>query len=516
VQQFLSRFGHLVAGVLNGFDRLVFHGYLRRLCYAQGLEGFLAFRNILRKDFGDFAEDATRLAREASLQDAIERGVPVHHLTSSSVSKEALARQYQRQRGVESGPVCVITAVEPCSIWHVHRSREKKRILFERRQGRCQHIYHYSSHPEFGLMHVRLQTWMPYDIQVYVNGREWLARQLRRDGIRYTKDDNCFPWIEDVPRAQQLMDGFTRLPWQSLLDGMAQAVHPALPQILGGFKVPYFWTAHQSEWATDVMFKDPADLTRLMPAIVRHCMDNLHSDDVFRFLGKKLTGNFQGEILTKFRRRHEGICVKCFAERNSLKLYQKLLWLLRVETTINFPKFFPVMRRAEGQGPRSKRCRPMRKGIADLQLRANVSQATNKRCLDNVATIADPTPVKDLVDTIARPVDFAGRRVRAIQPWSQGDLELLTAVARGEFLAHGFRNRDLVNHLFAKPAANDADRKRRSAQISRKLRLLRAHGIVQKVEHSHRYLVTKRGAAIIAAILAVRDTPLAALKQAAA
>jgi hypothetical protein len=515
VKQFLSQFGHLVAGVLNGFDRLVFHGFLRRLCYPDGLEGFLAFRNILRKDLGAFAEQSTQLTKDASLKPAVEQGVPIQHVPPSA-DKDKLARHHRQERQVETGPICVLTSVEPCSIWHVHRSKDKKRILFERRHGRCQHLYHYLQHPDFGLMHVRLQTWMPYEIQVYVNGREWLARQMRTAGMRFRQDDNCFPWIEDVPQAQKLMDRFTKLPWQTLLNGFAQQVHPVLDQILGGFQVPYFWTAHQSEWATDVMFKDPDDLNRLMPAIIRHGMSNLHSNDVFRFLGKKLHGNFQGEVLTKFRRRREGVCVKFFADRNSLKLYQKLQWLLRVETTINHPKFFPVLRRAEGQGPESKRLRPLRKGIADMLLRANVSQATNKRCLDNIATIGEPTSVKDLVDEISKPTILAGRRVRALQPWSPNDLQLLTAVTTGEFLAHGFRNRDIVRRLFANPTDDATERKRRSAQVSRKLRLLRAHGLIEKVPHSHRYLLTKRGAATIAAILAVRDTPLAALKQVAA
>ncbi len=31
---------------------------------------------------------------------------------------------------------------------------------------------------------------------------DWLEKQLRRKGIGYTKDGNCFPWIEDVEAAQ--------------------------------------------------------------------------------------------------------------------------------------------------------------------------------------------------------------------------------------------------------------------------------------------------------------------------
>lgn len=514
MQKFLSRFSHLVTGVLSGFDRLVLRGYLKRLAYPQGLEGFLAFRDICRKDFGKRAEQWTELTKKRSLGPTEDLGVPIKYLSSSAIRKDEIAKGYLEKHDGD-GLVCVLSAVEPCSIWNIHRSREKKRIVFERRRGKCLHLYHYFNDPDFGLMHVRLQTWMPYDIQVYVNGREWLARQMKRAGMNFTKADNCFPWIEDVPQAQKLMDKLLKLRWQKLLDALSKRINPALDEILGGFMASYYWTAYQTEWATDVMFKDPDELTRLMPFFIRHCMENLHSDDVFQFLGKKLHGNFQGEVLSRFKRRPEGVCVKFLAANNWLKLYQKQLSILRFEATINAPKFFPVMRKGSGLGEDSKKLRPMRKSICDLGLRANVSQAGNKRVIDNLAVVADPTSVKDILDPVTKPTTLNGRRVRALQPWSETDLQLLSAVARGDFIQHGFRNRDLVPHLYSEAAQDDKDRKRRSARISRLLRILRAHKIVEKVPHSHRYLVTKRGSAIIAAILGVRETPLSALHHAA-
>lgn len=516
MKRFLSRFEPLVSGVLSGMDRVVFRGSLRRLVYPEGLEGFLAFRNICRKDFGKRAEEWTELTKKKSLASPSEHGIPIRYLDSSRIEKEDLVAYHLQERGNATGPICVLNVVEPCMIWNVHRSREQKRIVFQRRSGRCGHLYHYFNHPEFGTIHVRLQTWMPYDIQVCVNAREWLARQMARDGIRFSKEDNCFPWIEDVPAAQKLMNGFLELPWHQLLDDFAQQVHPALPEILDDFKVPYYWVAHQTEWATDIMFHDPDALTRLMPFFLRHGLENLRSSDVFNFLGKKLSGNFKGEVLSKYRRRPEGVCMKFFADVNSLKLYQKALAILRAELTMNRPKFFLVMRPAEGEGEESKKLRPIRKSICDMRHRANVSQAANKRLLDNLAVVAEPASVIELLDTATKPTTYAGRRVRALQPFSPQDLALLSAIASGDLIQQGFRNRDIVQQLYTEPAADDRERKRRSARVSRLLRLLRAHDIIQKVEHTHRYLLTNRGVALVGAVLAIRHMPLATIKQAAA
>jgi hypothetical protein len=116
---------------------------------------------------------------------------------------------------------------------------------------------------DFGLIHVRLQTWFPMQLQVYVNGHEWLARKLTRHGIRYTKQDNAFLGIEDFPRAQHFADRFVRLGWMALLDRYPQRVNPLLRDVLAPMR--YYWVTTQSEYATDLVFKRRADLVELAP-----------------------------------------------------------------------------------------------------------------------------------------------------------------------------------------------------------------------------------------------------------
>ena len=67
---------------------------------------------------------------------------------------------------------------------------------------KCLHLYFYFIDRDFGLIHVRLQTWFPMQIQVYLNGHEWLARKLADNQIRYTKLDNAFREVtEEEPTA---------------------------------------------------------------------------------------------------------------------------------------------------------------------------------------------------------------------------------------------------------------------------------------------------------------------------
>src|SRR5205814_1197353 len=114
---------------------------------------------------------------------------------------------------------------------------------------------------EFGLIHVKLQTWFPMQVQVYVNGHEWLERKLRAHGISFTKQDNVFLRIADAHRAQKLADRFTALNWPRILERYARYVNPLLKNLLQGYQ--HYWVTSQSEYATDILFKSSADLREL-------------------------------------------------------------------------------------------------------------------------------------------------------------------------------------------------------------------------------------------------------------
>ena len=106
--------------------------------------------------------------------------------------------------------------------------------------------------------------------------------------------------------------------------------------------------------------------------------------------------------------------------------------------------------------------------------------------------------------------------MRALRLWASEDIALLEAVNRGEFTINGLRNRDLQALLFSAPAESPKEKRRRSAAISRKLRLLRAHGLLQKVTRTHRYQITTPGRKAITALLTARQATLAQLSSLAA
>src|SRR2546426_3369152 len=141
--------------------------------------------------------------------------------------------------------------------------------------------------PEWGWMNARIQTWFPFNIQVCINGREWLARQMEQQGLHYQRQGNCFVWLQDYPRAQQLLEDQLRVSWPETLQKVAARLNPIHAEIFQKYPSTYYWTSYQSEWATDVGFR-PGELRRLEPLLLRHGLLSFSSPDVMRFLGKKI------------------------------------------------------------------------------------------------------------------------------------------------------------------------------------------------------------------------------------
>lgn len=527
MNRFRSRFADKIVGVLSGFDRLALRGTLRAYSYEEGFGKYLSHCGVLLKDFGTFVEGITKRVREASLAACLEAGREVRYLASSRDSKEEIAREIAERDQITEGLICVLKCVEPCRSFDVHRNPKTQQLELVAEERKCLHLYHYQMHPVFGFMGVRLQTWFPFGIQICINGREWLARQMDAEGMSYERRDNCFLRVDDFERAQQLLEAQLAVNWPELLQGIAADVNP-MHRKLFGEKGGYYWSLRQSEWATDIVFNDPQFLERLYPELVLHAMTALGSGDVLRYLGKRVQANgrpdvrFDGEVTSDMKQRHEGVRIKHAVNGNSVKAYDKAydlalrLALLRIELTMSDPEQFRVYRPKEGGPEDEMGWRVLRRGVADIHRRAEVSQRANERYLEALASVREDTRLGQLVARVTQPVFWKGKRARALNVFGNEDAALLDAVGRGEFAVSGLRNRDLQRILFQGEPSSPQEARRRSAAVTRKLRLLRAHGILAKVQCTNRYQVTAEGRRLLTATVGARRAPVDELLRMAA
>jgi len=525
MKQFIAKFADQVDGVLSGWDRLMFRGELCTLYNPGdgGMKQYLKSSKILLKDFGEHVRQVSGRLKKASLAPILEMGRIVQYL-APSVDKNAVAHKIAAEQNISSGLVCAVTSVEPCRSFRIVSNRATQHLDLKMERRQCLHIYHYWIDPVFGWMNARIQTWFPFRIQICLNGREWLARQMDEAGIRYVRAGNCFPWIEDFDRAQQLMNQQLEQDWSQVVPAIAKRLNPIHQEIFKRYRVDYYWTTPESEWAIDVRFPRAEDLKRLYPLMLQHGMTAFGSTDVMKYLGKRVAADghlppgYEGELFSNIRQREEGIRIKHYIDGNSLKLYDKVYTevgsLLRGENTINCVDGFRVHRPKQGdpQGPSS--LRPLRRSEEDLKRRADISHQAVGRYLDGWATVNDSTRLYEVVDALERPTHWNQKRVRGLRVWGT-DRVLLETVSHGEFSLNGFRNRDLQPYLYDSVCSSPEEARRRSAATGRKLRMLRAHGLIEKLPHSHRYQLTPAGRLAITAILVARQTPVSVLAKAA-
>ncbi len=495
VDSFIQKHQDKITGTLFCPDRLIFKGHLP-VSYAQGMENFLADQGILLKDFKDFGpQQAERLKEHAEQL----LGEPPTFLRRKA-RKDDLARQRARDQGITEGLVAVFSCLETCPTFRLRYGKGRPRL--QRDFRRCLVLYFYFLDAEFGLLHVRLVTWFPLTVQVYVNGHEWLARALAKRQVAFQQRDNAFLSIGDNALAQQLADQLLRKKWPGFLNVLAKRCNPLLGDLLQGLS--YRWVTDQAEFALDILFKSADALASLYPRLLEQASLHLGGENILGYFGRQRPAACRGEVLTDLKKIHMGFRVKHSYLSNVIKMYDKFAQVLRIEIVINRPSVFRVRRWGTRKGQRVFDWFPLLKSVAFLGRAAHVARQAACRYVGGLAVVDDPQVSQDLLDRTCSRASFAGRKRRALNPLSREDQQLFLAVLRGEHALRGFRSRDLVPYLKQSPSKNPAIRRRQSGQRSRLLQLLRAHGLIAKLPHTRRYRVTEQGFAFMSAAIHLR------------
>jgi hypothetical protein len=502
---FSDQFAEVVTGELTMFDRIIFRGYLDGLFPAGAFGAFLSkegarltgFKQYVLKAAADLKAHAKRLAREAG-RPYLKLDRPLT-ARGGGDGKQQLAERIARRDGVKDGLVCVLAAVEPCMSFALRRD-SSGRLEAVRDRRKCLHIYFYYLDRELGFCHVRLQSWFPFQMQVWMNGREWLANQLSRQGVAFERYENSLVNIADLAAARRLVDRFVKRKWARVLDAFARRLNPRLERVKAQGFGGYNWVLHQAEIATDVMFSSRAHLAKLIPDLRDHAMTELGAVDVMNFLGRKPTSRFAQEVITDLKRRPEGFRIRHWVGRNSIKMYDK--WsVLRIETTINQPRDFKALRTVDTPRGSQWQWKPMRKSVGNMAAYLDAGRRANGRYLEALAAVRlKGKGVEELAD-LCRSKVVDGRRCPKMVPVDAAVCAVFSAALAGGNALLGFRNKDVARCLYPTLPRDDAERERRTAAVSRRIANLRRRGLVAKVPNARLYRPTRRGIAVMGAAL---------------
>lgn len=494
MKKFTDKHTQKINGTIACFDRILFKGYLP-ISWAENMQRLMLDQGFLFKDFKAFVTKHSERIKEHAKAMAEKTQRPYIHI-NGRVRKEEKAREIADQDGITEGLICVLSAVEGCQSFKLAYGEGRPKLVNASRKCLC--LYFYFIDREFGFMHVRIPTWFPFTIQMYLNAHEWLTRKMDHHGIEYRKLENAFLWIADPKRAQRFSNQFAKKKWPRILNAFASRYNPLLKDLLES--MDYYWIVEQSEFATDVMFTDRATLKPLYQELLKHATLCFSAEDVLTFLGRKLHGRFEGEVLNEYKKRWPGARVKHRMKENGIKMYDKHGSVLRIETVINRPYEFKIRRRGRRKGQEVTGWFPMAKGVANLYRYAEVSFAANSRYLDALAAVDDPSKAQQHLKNLGRSIRRKGKSYRGFNPVAKLDLQLFFSVLRGEHSIMGFRNRDIRVQLFPK-TKDPVTHRRQSSRVSRLLKLLHVHKLIAKIPRSRRWRVTAIGHAIMATFI---------------
>ena len=154
---------------------------------------------------------------------------------------------------------------------------------------------------------------------------------MRAEGISFEKADNCFVNISDYQAAQALVDEFKPEALRARLNKHAEryvAIYKRWGESL-------HWSIAQAEWATDIVFADDTTLPALYDELLRTAAVEIKCEDIYQFMGKKLTSASAQEVSNRLQTRIEGTRIKHSLGKTSIKMYDKFNRVLRIETTCN-------------------------------------------------------------------------------------------------------------------------------------------------------------------------------------
>ena len=515
---FLCKYNTEITATRRCFDRVIFKGHVRLFSYPAGVRYFVdRVLRIRRKDVMGWAKaQSERIAAHAKAL-AEQAGRPYLYLRGHQRKDDLVAGILRTQR-LDQGLVCVLACLEHCPSFRLIHGQG--RPDFARATPPALVFYFYWLDPDWGLLHVRVPSLFPWPVPIAVNGHDYLARQLTRRRLGFVQEDNAFVELDDPARAQELADGFLREDWGQRLARMARRFLPLPPDVRCGWG--YYGVLDQAEYATDLVFRSRQALAELYPRLIDHAVRHFQAPDILGFLGRRRHVRYDGEVLTTCRKDRrpgrQGATrrspkrairqgelaswrIKHRVRNNWLKMYDKRGRVLRVETGIHQPQEFRVRRARRRRGRPAMTWCPMNQGVANLYHYQAVAQAANARYLQAL-TAVDPPPatVADL-RRLGEPCRHAGRSYAAFNPARPRDLRLLASLCQGAHLLRGFRNPDIRPALFATPAADPREQRRRSAAVGRLLKRLHVRGLLLKIPHSHRWHLSPRGRELFTQLL---------------
>ncbi len=494
--------GHHVQFAYTAWDRIVLNGYLDRLQRPENISYF--FREVVGVPA---VTPEVLLSRTAPYRAWVQRYAAEHTIpvvaSPKDRRKEEVVAPYYRRFQEPEGVVVILTSTESGRTFVSYTPRyppsggdPSYRLLHPARK-RFLHYYFYLLDPVLGPMSLRVGTFLPFTLAVFLNGHAFLAQELTRLGVRFRKDDNAFLGVDDLAALEAAAERLTpRLIEQRCADWVRKLAPRFSAEERAAADLHYRYSIAQIELATDVIFRRAAPLKALFQRAAELGILLGGADRTTHLFGRRITARYGGKLQTVLDRRNEGQPIlRSYYGSSFVKQYEKGDRLLRTETCLNNTYDVGIGRHLDNLPALKERM-----------------LATNRRYLDAQAEVLASTVDAGALATLAHSVRVGRRRVPGLKLEDDRVIRLLEALLHpGTFVAD-WTSREVHDRLLKRHRL--AEQEYRLSQLRYDLGKLRAHGLVERLGTSRRYRLTSHGLKLGVLLVKLRTRllgPLASL-----
>jgi hypothetical protein len=462
-------------------DRMYLNVYVPQLQYPAGLVGYVQRQLGLPIASTAPLGKITDAFSAALRRFAVDQGVPwidfVKGQRKDDLAHEHLAR-FEAAGGTE-GVLFIGRAQEKTPLFRTEKRRNAEGRAYPwivKTTGVVNHFYIYAVDADFGPFFLKFCSYFPYNAKLCINGHEWAKRQAAQAGIGFTALDNAFAAVDDVAAVQAICESLGPVQIDALLrKWLAKVPHPySAADRAAGYR--YDLSILQAEFSLTQMLDRPVSGRIFFEQVIRDNLDIGRPNQVSLIFDRRLMrtgpratpGRFRTRVITEEVTPSLHVDYK----HTTIKQYHKEGRALRTETTINNSHDFRIGKR-----------------LTNLPALCEVGFTANRRLLDVQRLSHDPARGRETFTAVNDPViTESGTRVAGLKFADPRAQALFSALLIFRLLPNGFTNRelrDLVGQLLDKPMS--------AGQLTYDLRRLRAHGMISRIPHSHRYHLTDTG-----------------------
>jgi hypothetical protein len=500
--EFCQQYQPCLDGVYDCIDRIVLNGYFSMGQTPPGLRTWWRQWRGSDEDLDNthLMQFAGRFSRRIHAY-AKKQGIPLIYCKSEDQEKKhEIAEKHIPKDPAFRGVFCILVGRAPMPVFHVQRSKDKIQDI----RKKVSYVNHYSFHimdPEWGHATIKLCPHPPFNVQIILNGHEYVACQARKSKIPFTKENNCFTEISDATGLARIADtmrasssvGRLVQVCERWIYGCLCFALESEEQKKSGFR--YAYSVYQAEYSRNLLFTRGRILDQVFHGVIDRTRAPLNVKTVKTIFGYKLRPfNHHGKKAPRFevlveRPVYDLTIFKIHFGKLTVKMYSKGERVLRIEVIVHNTKQLRCRKGID----RFPQIIALLKGILERFLK--IVRGVEASFIDDERLNTWPLASK-VGQTRVGGLDVNRPRTRAVM---EGVIGLATN-------PRGFTASDLADRV--KEILGDSIPDYHARQASYDLKKLRGKDLVRRIKHSRYYETSREGLRAMAGFIVLREKVL--------